>query len=438
MWGKMSAVSREHAKFLGSMFVTIMASQATMLMDAVIGGSLLGSDVVSAIDLVIPVNEVLYAVSLLLGMGACTAASVAFGRNDTDAVRRHFTAAIVSASFVFALMAASIYFGRNTLVDWLCGDSYLKDYTLRYLTAMVPYFAISGLAMTLKIFTSMTGRPQLVMYCALVLFAINIGCNFLFIKVFELGIESLAYSSTISIIAAILFLLPNYLNKNCAFRMTRCSMRQLLKTTKQNMRYGIGLLTADVAYIIFSFAMNAMVLRYMGEQNLFYWSVVMMLFLTCNYANAAAQETCLSLGGRYIGAGQNEDARLIYRRSLNFTIIWGTLCLVLVFIMPYRILPLFGASDAVINSTLTTIIALAIPVTFGINIVNIYLVRLLQNGGIKHYLLLSSLLYLTVPFVFWCIHLIASGHEWYSFIALIPIQLGLIFTTKKIYNNATS
>lgn len=431
----MSAVSREHARYFGAVFVTILASQATMIVDAIIGGSLLGADVVSVVDLVIPVNEVLYAVSLLLGMGACTAASVAFGRNDIDAVRRHFTAAIVSASFVFALMAASIYFGRNTLVDLLCGDSYLKDYTLRYLTAMVPFFAISGLALILKTFTSMTGRPQLVMYCALILFVINISCNFLFIKVAGLGIESLAYSSTISIIAAILFLLPNYLNKNCAFRMTRCPLRQLLHTTKQNMHYGVGLLTGDVAYIIFSFVMNIIVLRCMGEQNLFCWSVVMMLFLTCDYAAAAAQETSLFLGGRFIGSGQNENVRLIYRRSLNFAVIWMVLCLLIVFILPYKILPLLGASDAVINSNLTTIIALTIPVTFGINIANIYLVRLIQNGGVKQYLLLSSLLYLSVPLIFWCFNLIVPNHEWYSFIALIPIQLGLLFTAKKIYNS---
>jgi len=97
------------------------------------------------------------------------------------------------------------------------------------------------------------------------------------------------------------------------------------------------------------------------------------------------------------------------------------------------LLSLLGASDAVINSNLTAIIALTIPVTFGINIANIYLVRLIQNGGVKQYLLLSSLLYLSVPLIFWCFNLIAPNYEWYSFIALIPIQLGLLYTAKKIY-----
>jgi len=167
-----SSVKKEHARYLWAMFVTVLASQATMVVDAAVGGNLLGADAVSAVDLVMPVYEFFYGLVMMLGMGGCTVASMCLGRGDVVAVRRHFTAAMVSSLLVMVLL-----------------------------------FVLAGLLVNFMVFTSMAGRPMLMMSCAIVQFFLNVSCNLLLIKVAGLGIEALAYSSSFSCVVALLMLI---------------------------------------------------------------------------------------------------------------------------------------------------------------------------------------------------------------------------------------
>jgi len=420
------SINKEHARYLGSMFITVLTSQATMVVDAAVGGNLLGADAVSAVDLVMPVYELFYALVMMLGMGGCTVASMCLGRGDVGAVRRHFTAAVASSVCVMVLLGVGIVVFQDGAVRLLCGGmglegapgqvgvsalqggasalqggaSALPIYTRAYLVAMVPYFVLAGLSMIFMMFTSMAGRPGLMMWCAIVQFCVNVSCNLLLIKVVGMGIEALAYSSAFSCAVVLLLLLPYYLSEACPFRMVRCGLRELFSALGGNVRYGVGFLAVSVAYAVMAYSMNSLVLEHSGEQGLFFWSVVLMIYITGDYASSAAQETSLMLGGRLLGEGRKAEARRVYNRSLAFALGWIGLILVGIFALPGVVLPLFGAADTFLYPAVLRAVALAIPFIAGVSIANLFLVRLIPQGKIVAYIALSCLLYLAVPLVF--------------------------------------
>lgn len=399
-------IKQEHARFLGSMFVTVLASQATMVVDAAVGGSLLGADAVSAVDLVVPVYEFFYALVMLLGMGGCTVASMCLGRGDVPAVRRHFTAAVAASAALMALMGALILLFPGTLVRLLCGGSDLGTLTHDYLVAMVPFFVVAGVSVISMMFTAMAGRPVLVMCCAVAQFVLNVTCNLLLLKVAHLGIEALAYSSAFASAATLLLLLPFCLRRDCPFRPVRCGARQFFSALGANVKYGSGFVAVNLAYVVMVYAMNTLSLRFTGEQGLFLWSVVLMIYLAGDYASAAAQETTLSLGGRLLGAGDRSGARMVCNRSLLFVLAWISLILAAVFFVPRLALPLFGAADVAVYPQLLRAVAAALPFIVGVSLGNLWLVRLVQRGAIVRYLVVSSLLYLSVPAVFLLYHVL--------------------------------
>jgi len=394
-------LGKEHARFLGSMFITVLASQATMVADAAVGGNLLGADAVSAVDLVMPVYELFYALVMMLGMGGCTVASLCLGRGDVVAVRRHFSAAVVASLVVMMLMGTVILIFRDSVVGLLCGNSSLAGATRTYLVSMVPYFVIAGVSIIFMLFTAMAGRPTLVMWCAVLQFVANVTCNLLLIKVAGLGIEALAYSSAFASAITIGMLLPYYQSVGCPFRVAGSqSLVEFWSALGGNVRYGAGFIAVNLAYAVMAYSMNSLVLRFDGEQGLFLWSVVMMIYLTGDYASAAAQETSLSLGGRLLGAGDKAGFKMVYNRSLLFALVWIVLILVGVFALPEAVLPLFGAADTSAYPAVLRAVALSIPLIAGVSLGNLFLVRLVQKNKVTLYALLSWALYLAVPLSF--------------------------------------
>jgi len=425
-------VGREHARFLGAVFVATVTSHASSVVDTAVGGYLLGDNVVSAVNLVRPIEEVFYGLSLLLGMGGCTAASFAFGNRDAKQVRSHFTAAILSAATVFVSLAMFLLLMRDRVVDFLCGDSYLWDYTNRYLVSVTPWFVFGNLIGIVNQFVAMTGKPHLSMYASIAYFASNAAFDYLLVGVFGYGIGGLGCSSLISSLVGLLILLPYWLKS--PLRFIHNPIRQMMRNIRSNVHYGVGLMTGEISYILFIFLMNTLTLKYLGEKGLFCWSVVVMIFLVCDFASAASQETCLSLGGRYIGAGRPDFANIVFRRSTAFTAAWTVLCAGLTLALPGHLLPLLGAADSSDHHMLVTVIALTVPVTVGLNLVTLHIARLIIENRVKRFTVLVTVLYLSVPLFFFMFHCILPGQEWWGIMALIPLQLILsILHTPKVH-----
>lgn len=395
-----------------------------MLLDTAIGAHYLGENVVSVVNLMMPIEESFFALSLLLGMGACTAAAFEYGKGNLQEVRNHFSSAIISAFTVFVLLAASLLLFRGRVVNILCGDSYLQAYTLSYIKVALLWFVYGNLVSVVLQFVSMTGKPHLSMYGSIAFCVSKAVLNYLFLGFWGFGIEGLGYSSIIASSVTVVVVLPYLLKSPLGF--VKCTLRQLARYISSNIHFGKGLITGEISYIAFVFVMNFLVLRYLGEKALFFWSVVIMIFIVCDYASAASQETCLSLGGRLIGEGKPNSYSFVFRRSMLFTSIWTGVCLISILLLPEKTLPFIGAADAQNYSFLLPVVAMTIPVTIGLNLTNLYLVRLISVNKVELYTILLALLYLSVPLVFFTSHFIVPGKEWWSFIALIPLQLALV------------
>jgi len=316
-------------------------------------------------------------------------------------------------------------------VEFLAAGSSLQGMTRSYLSLMIPWFVADGIVTVLKFYTIISGHPVLVMRCAVVQFAVNVACNIVFLGVFHWGIWALAVSSLISITVMLAQLLPNYFSTGCPFRLVRCPREEFLRTFRSNVRYGSGFLFSDLAYMLFAFSMNALVLRLMGEEALFEWSVIMMVFLTASYAGTAGQEACIALCGRYEGMGRKDVAGRIHQRTCVWLAGFIVLLLAATFLFPKLMMPLFGASDPGQYSRLLPLIAFAIPLILVNNVANIYLLPIIRQGKVLAYTLLASVLSLHLPILMLIFHHFLPGNERWCFLAMLPLQAGLCYLSSR-------
>ena len=84
-------VSKALKTFVMAAVLTAAASQLAHTADSMIVGHVVGTDAVSAINLVLPLVEVLNCMAFLICFGANAICAQAIGRHDMDKVARTFT-----------------------------------------------------------------------------------------------------------------------------------------------------------------------------------------------------------------------------------------------------------------------------------------------------------------------------------------------------------
>jgi len=423
---------REYWKFLGSMTFTVMATCATMMVDAAVGGRFIGERFVSVVNLLMPVDEVFYGIAIFFGSGAVTVAAVAFGRGDIRTVRRCFTVGFMSMVVVLGLCLAVVFCLRSTIAWSLSDGGALYEDTLAYMSVLVFFSTLNGVYLIVRLFTAMVGRPQMVMVCALIQMLANFGFDILFVKVLQFGIKGLGYASIASVIIVLCILFPSCLKRNSDFRPVRIGLNEFVETLKRILKIGSGPFMVEATYIVFYVTMNALVLRFLGEHGMLIWSIVMMLYMVGYFVTGAAQETCISIGGRYLGASDKGSFIKVYRNSSGFVAAWICIVVLFVAVMPEKTLPLLGIDVQSIDRCMLQPILCAIPFIFGNNIMNLNITRLLQEEKVVAYNILVAILTLSAPLLFVHFCLVAPGHEWFGLTAMVPVYLMLGYCLSRI------
>jgi len=311
---------------------------------------------------------------------------------------------VISEFVVLGVLSLCIYTFIRPITGLLCASSALYDSTLEYLSVIVIFSLFDEVFRVVRLFTAMTGRPQLVMVAALVQMLVNVLSDWFFVAVCEMGIKGLAMASLVSTLAGGAVLLPLALNRDCPFKFVSMNLSEAFKTLKANLSPGFGYMASDIIYIVFYFSMNAFVLRVLGENALFSWSVVMMAFLTCNYARSAAQEACISLGGQCLGGSDKSGYRQILHRCALFVSCWAIIIYVLLFAFPSFSFQFLGVVDVSSFRPYLLLLLLMSPFVLGNNVANLFFIRYIQTGRNDRYLLYSTSLYLFVPFLFYFVY----------------------------------
>ena len=109
-------VSKALKTFVMAAVLTAAASQLAHTADSMIVGHVVGTDAVSAINLVLPLVEVLNCMAFLICFGANAICAQAIGCHDMDKVARTFTSTIITVMTLGLAVALGI---RRLMNVWM-------------------------------------------------------------------------------------------------------------------------------------------------------------------------------------------------------------------------------------------------------------------------------------------------------------------------------
>jgi len=183
-----------------------------------------GTDAIGALTIAYPIQLIVLAIGLMLGVGSASVFSRAFGRRDYDTMKKAVHTAIllnvimtltVSLITYIFLDDLLILFGATEGVEGNIG--YARDYLLIILIALIPF----SLSVMMNNLTRAEGRVKIAMWSLVIGAGVNILLDpiFIFDWGLNLGVQGAAYATAIGKTLAFIYIFLQAMSKKSSLRI---------------------------------------------------------------------------------------------------------------------------------------------------------------------------------------------------------------------------
>lgn len=274
---KRNAIDFEHdrvsvlfRKLLIPTLLGTLSMSAVTVIDGIFVGHGVGADGVAAVNIILPIFQIMSGIGLMIGAGCSVVSSIHLSHQNARTARLNITQAITFSSvFTFLISTLILVFPVQTAL--LLGSSEtLMPQVLDYLRGIMPCFLFEMWSMIGLFVIRTDGSPRYAMWCNIVPAVLNVFLDWLFIFPLDMGVKGAAIATCISIIVggvmALVYL--SFFAKSLQLihlKMSRKSMMLALRNIGYQCRIGSSTLLGEVTLAIFVFIGNIVFLRYLGD-----------------------------------------------------------------------------------------------------------------------------------------------------------------------------
>ncbi len=323
-----------------------IAMSAVSTIDGIFVGHGVGADGVAAVNIVVPIYQLIAGLGLMIGSGCSIVSTIHLSYQKQKVARINITQALViSTLFTVAIVVAVLLFPIKT-ARLLGTSETLQPLVLDYLKWIMPAFAFEIWMLIGLFIIRLDGSPRFAMWCNIVPALLNIILDWLFIFPLGMGVKGAAIATMASLVtgglmaASYLLFFARSL-RLIPLKISTKSLRLAWRNIGYQCKIGSSSLLGELTMAVFIYIGNWQFMRYLGD------SGVGAFGIACYYTpfffmigNAIAQSAQPIISYNYgIGHWQHirETRRLLLRTTLAFG---GSLTLLFIF-FPKSLVGLF-------------------------------------------------------------------------------------------------
>lgn len=303
----------------------------------------------AATNIIFPLVIICTAISLIIGNGCAAELSLRLGEGKKEEAKKSVGTSIsvlILVSIIFSLIA---YLALPTLVNWFgCTDN-VYPYAIAYGKIIVlgaPFMIIySGLAAIIRA----DGSPKYSMACLVVRAILNIILDYIFIMIFDMGVEGGALATIIGqIISCIIALV--YIPRMKSFKLSKKDLipsKSIFKT----LGFGTSSFITQMTILVLFIFMNNIMTKY-GVNTEYGADIPLSVYGVISKITGLYVSSVLGVAigaqpiiGYNYGAGKYNRVRETLKEVLIVNFIIGFIFNMLFLIFPRQIVSIFGSSD---------------------------------------------------------------------------------------------
>lgn len=341
--GKVSVLFR---KMLIPTLLGALSICAVTAIDGIFIGHGVGADGIAAVNIVVPIYQIMAGFGLMVGVGCSVATSIHMSQNNIKVARLNVTQAILIASLIVAIFALAVILFTNTTGKLLGASPTLLPQVSDYLVWIMPSFVFQMWSMIGLFTIRIDGSPKYAMWCNIIPATLNAILDWVFIFPLNMGVKGAAIATGISIIfggiMALYYLLFRY--KTIGITKLKWSVT-CLKLSLRNFSYhckiGSSTLLGEMTLAVLIYVGNIIFMHYLGDDGVGAFGIAcyyMPFFFMIGNAIAQSAQPIISFN---YGIEDWKKIRETRTLLLKYCIVSGVLVSTLFIFFPKELVVLF-------------------------------------------------------------------------------------------------
>lgn len=327
------------AKYVSQNILGMIGISVYILADTFFISMAEGADGITALNLVLPIYSVIFAIGAMIGVGSAIRFKILRARNDGSA-ELYFSNALICAFVIglfFMLIGALI---PDKLVALLGGDSRIIEvgtsYT-RIFMLFAPCFMWNHIC---NAFVRNDGAPSVAMAATLCSSLFNIVFDYVLMFPFGMGMEGAALATALSPVLGVLICCTHLLSKKSTvtFRLSPPSIRRLFEACRLGVAAFVGEISSGVTTVIF----NMLILSLAGNVGVAAYGVVANTSLVAAAVFNGVSQGSQPLISGYYGKGEYKSVKAIIKLCVVTTLALSVAVIAITYIFAEPITAIFN------------------------------------------------------------------------------------------------
>lgn len=334
-------IGKTFATYLIPSIIAVVASSAYIFADTAFIGVGVGADGLAALNFAIPVFNFYVAIGLMCGIGGATLLAIAKGKRDTAQQNYWYTLSFLVNLAIGIILSLGTMVFFPQVIRLLGTPPELFVLVEQYLGVILPF---SWLFMVNYVFLVMTrneGKPRLAMIAMVLGSLINIVLDWLFVIVWQGGMQGAALATLCSPLVSVSILAGYLFSGKASLRLQR--IRINLADVKKLLFSGSATFFMELSAALIIILFNSILQNLAGSLAVSAYSIVANLAIMVVAVFSGVAQDLQPLVSTNFGAQQVGRARLVLRYALLITFVIGCLTYACAYLFPEQLVSVFNS-----------------------------------------------------------------------------------------------
>lgn len=354
--------------------------------DGLFVSNFVGESAIAAINLSLPLIIILGAIGFMIGTGGSALVSKTLGEGDKEKANAYFSMLVYVTFAVGVAIAVAGQFAIPPIARILCPEGEEKTYEYcvlygRILLAAQPFYILQNIFQS---FFVTAEKPRLGLIVTVASGITNIVLDAVFVAGFKWGLAGAAAATTASQVLGGVFPIIYFLCKNNSLlRLTKTKFygKALLKSVTNGSSEFFSNVSTAIIIMLYNYQIQKFVPGSSGIAAYGAIGYVIMIVFSVFFGYAVGSAPLI---GYNYGAGNKEELKNLYKKSIIITTVAGFGITVLVEALSYPIVLVFGFEKEVFDMALRCLQIYAVSFTVaGYSVFGSSLFTALNNGLIS-------------------------------------------------------
>ncbi|KAA3624552.1 MAG: MATE family efflux transporter [Flavobacterium sp.] len=330
--------------------IGILVMSLNMIVDTIFVGRWIGPLAISAITVVIPVTFFIGAIGLAVGIGGSSVLSRALGAGNHEKALRVFGNQTTITFLTSAVLAILGLVFQYQLINFFGADDSFRELALIYYRIVLYGIVMLAMCMMGNNVIRAEGKPKFAMYAMMLPAIGNIFMDWIFIKVFDMGMAGAAWATFVSYAVCFAFILWFFIVKS-ELRLKWQSFILKRKIVNEINALSFVTLARQGTIAVLTILLNNILIRYGDSLDIAVYGIISRMLMFALFPVIGVNQGFLPIAGYNYGAKKFGRVRESINTSIKYSGFFALLIFAIIMLFPTQIVSIFISNSSSLDAS---------------------------------------------------------------------------------------